>query len=93
MESAVDAIYISDDSAAVTWRDGYDQWKLSADLGQMPLVFRSRAVRLLDAQRAAIRDLEERMRVTGRHLAALDSIPSVNTGGASAPAAYLDVTG
>lgn len=66
-------------------------WLPPADLGVLPVMFRSRADRILRAQQRAIAALEERMLMTGRHLAALDSIPSGSP--SSRPPAYLDVTG
>lgn len=66
-------------------------WLPPADLGVLPTMFRSRADGILRAQQRAIAALEEQMLVTGRHLAALDSIPSESP--SSRPPAYLDVTG
>lgn len=66
-------------------------WAPPVGLGALPATFRPRADRLVRAQQRAIATLEERMLVTGRHLAALDSIPSPRRSGG--PAAYLDVTG
>ncbi|MES2093317.1 MAG: hypothetical protein V4531_05835 [Actinomycetota bacterium] len=66
-------------------------WSLPHDLGDLPPELRSRAASVLGSQQRAIDALEQRMLLTGRHLAALDSIPA---GFASAKnAAYLDVTG
>jgi hypothetical protein len=70
--------------------DAAHAWQLPADLGPLPVIVRGRAERLLRAQQRAITALEKRMLVTGRHLAALDSIPSRSS---SAVSAYLDVTG
>jgi hypothetical protein len=65
-------------------------WALPQDLGDLPSELRSRAANLLGSQQRAIDALEHRMLLTGRHLAALDSIPRVASTGT---AAYLDVTG
>lgn len=65
-------------------------WTLARDLGDLPGELRSRAESLLGSQQRAIDVLEQRMLLTGRHLAALDSIPRAAT---AATAAYLDVTG
>jgi len=65
-------------------------WTLPRELGDIPSELRPRAEGLLASQRRAIASLEMRMQLTGRHLAALDSIPRVASSGA---AAYLDVTG
>lgn len=66
-------------------------WTLPRDLGDLPGELRSRAERLLGTQQHAIAALEQRMLLTGRHLAALDSIPARVA--SSGSAAYLDVTG
>jgi len=66
-------------------------WTLPDDLGDLPGELRSRAASLLGAQERAIAALEQRMLLTGRHLAALDSIPARLA--SSGCAAYLDVTG
>jgi hypothetical protein len=79
------------DAEHPTGRAAHAAWAPPADLGALPAMFRSRADRLVRAQQRAIASLEERMLVTGRHLAALDSIPSPRQSGG--PAAYLDVTG
>ena len=65
-------------------------WPLPEGIGPLPETLRPRADRLVREQQRTIHDLEDRMRVTGRHLAALESIPSPRSGG---PSAYLDVTG
>ncbi len=66
-------------------------WSLPNNLGDLPGELRSRAASVLGAQGRAIAALEQRMLLTGRHLAALDSIPTrVDSSG---NAAYLDVTG
>jgi hypothetical protein len=69
----------------------HTDWTLPRDLGDLPGELRSRAERLLATQQHAMKELEQRMLLTGRHLAALDSIPARVT--SSGTAAYLDVTG
>ena len=66
-------------------------WVLPSGLGDLPEELRQRAQALLGQQQRSIDALEQRMLVTGRHRAALDSIPArvAETG----TAAYLDVTG
>ncbi|MHC5798044.1 hypothetical protein ACVXZ4_17995 [Lacisediminihabitans sp. FW035] len=79
-----------DDSRGALAHAAHSEWSLPADLGSLPDELRSRAESLLHSQQRAIDALEERMLLTGRHLAALDSIPRVASTGT---AAYLDVTG
>lgn len=69
----------------------HSEWSLPTELGELPAELRSRAESILGSQQRAIDALEERMLLTGRHLAALDSIPARVT--SAGTAAYLDVTG
>jgi hypothetical protein len=66
-------------------------WAIPEHLGDLPGELRSRAASVLGSQQRAIAALEQRMLLTGRHLAALDSIPARVA--SSEGAAYLDVTG
>ena len=66
-------------------------WTLPLDLGDLPGELRSRAEMLLGSHQRAIEALEQRMQLTGRHLAALKSIPARVA--PSGTAAYLDITG
>lgn len=68
---------------------GVPVWVMPSYLGPMPPDLRSRANRILNEQRESIDALEERKRVTAKHLAAIEAVPPVNPGG---PSAYLDVT-
>jgi len=79
-----------DTSRGTLARSAHADWTLPAGLGDLPAELRSRAEGLVGSQQRAIDALEERMLLTGRHLAALDSIPRVDPAGT---AAYLDVTG
>jgi hypothetical protein len=78
------------DTSAPLTRAAHAVWTLPDDLGALPEELRSRAAGLRGSQQRAIDALEQRMLLTGRHLAALDSIPRVESTGI---AAYLDVTG
>ncbi|WP_394769211.1 hypothetical protein [Lacisediminihabitans sp.] len=68
---------------------GVPVWVMPSYLGPMPPDLRTRANRIFSEQQESIDALEERKRVTGRHLAAIEAVPPVNPGG---PSAYLDVT-
>ncbi|HEY8912533.1 hypothetical protein [Lacisediminihabitans sp.] len=68
---------------------GAPVWVMPTYLGPMPADLRSRANRILGEQRESIEALEERKRVTGRHLAAIEAVPPAHPGD---NAAYLDVT-
>ncbi len=80
-----------DSSDRTLAHSAHSEWTLPAHLGELPPELRSRAEGILGSQLRAIDALEERMLLTGRHLAALDSIPT--RGASSGTAAYLDVTG
>ncbi|MET4705669.1 hypothetical protein [Frigoribacterium sp. UYMn621] len=80
-----------DSSDGALTHAAHANWTLPDELGELPQELRSRAASLLGAQKLAIDALEQRMLLTGRHLAALDSIPA--RGSSSGTAAYLDVTG
>jgi hypothetical protein len=79
------------ESATPTVQAAHVAWEAPEDLGVLPEMFRERAERLVQAQQRAIESLEQRMLMTGRHLAVLDIIPARVT--SSGNAAYLDVTG
>lgn len=64
-------------------------WTPPTHLGPLPLHLRERAEELLAQQRESIRNLEEMHRETGRHLAAVRSVPREADG----QSVYLDVTG
>lgn len=64
-------------------------WKPPTDLGPMPTELRERAVALLAEQRESLHTLDELHRETGRHLAAVRSIPSTRDD----QSVYLDVSG
>jgi predicted RNA-binding Zn ribbon-like protein len=64
-------------------------WTPPNHLGALPLHLRERAEQLLAEQRESIRNLEELYRETGRHLAAVRSVPRQADG----RSVYLDVTG
>jgi len=64
-------------------------WTPPTHLGPLPLHLRERAREVLAGQRESIRNLEEMHRETGRHLAAVRTVPREADG---APV-YLDVTG
>ena len=80
-----------DTSDGALARAAHADWSLPPDLGELPAELRARAESLIGSQQRAIDALEQRMLVTGRHLAALSSIPARITG--TGTAAYLDVTG
>ena len=80
-----------DASGGMLAHAAHAMWTLPRDLGDLPGELRSRAEMLLGSHQRAIDALEQRMLLTGRHLAALDSIPA--RGSPSGTAAYLDVTG
>ena len=64
-------------------------WTPPTHLGPLPLHLRDQAERLLADQRESIRNLEEMHRETGRHLAAVRSVPRQAEG----QSVYLDVSG
>jgi len=64
-------------------------WTPPTHLGPLPLHLRERADHLLAVQRESIRNLEELYRETGRHLAAVKSVPRQADG----QSVYLDVSG
>ncbi|MET4583998.1 hypothetical protein ABIE21_003529 [Conyzicola nivalis] len=64
-------------------------WTPPTHLGPLPLHLRDQAERLLLDQRESIRNLEEMHRETGRHLAAVRSVPRQADG----QSVYLDVSG
>jgi len=64
-------------------------WTPPTHLGPLPLHLRDQAERLLADQRESIRNLEEMHRETGRHLAAVRSVPRQADG----QSVYLDVSG
>ena len=64
-------------------------WTPPTYLGPLPLHLRDQAERLLADQRQSIRNLEEMHRETGRHLAAVRSVPRQSDG----QSVYLDVSG
>ena len=80
-----------DASGGILAHAAHAMWMLPRDLGDLPDELRSRAEMLLGSQQRTIDALEQRMLLTGRHLAALDSIPARVA--SSGTAAYLDVTG
>ena len=80
-----------DASGGMLAHAAHAMWTLPGDLGDLPGELRSPAEMLLGSYQRAIDALEQRMQLTGRHLAALDSIPARIT--PSGTAAYLDVTG
>jgi hypothetical protein len=80
-----------DTSVGMPTHAAHADWTLPEHLGDLPEELRSRAASLLGCQQRAIDELEQRMLLTGRHLAALDSIPARVAFPGSA--AYLDVTG
>ncbi|MET4782873.1 hypothetical protein [Glaciihabitans sp. UYNi722] len=85
---------LTDADATTDWDDELDAaapvWVIPDEIGPLPAELRDHAARVLQAQDETIRRLEGHREVTGRHLAALRSIPSGLQGGHSA---YLDVTG
>jgi hypothetical protein len=64
-------------------------WVIPEVLGDLPVSLRGRAERALRAHEGAIERLEYARTATGRHLAALRSVPAHGDGGS----VYLDVTG
>ena len=80
-----------DASGGMLAHAAHAMWTLPGDLGDLPGELRSPAEMLLGSYQRAIDALEQRMQLTGRHLAALGSIPARIT--PSGTAAYLDVTG
>jgi len=64
-------------------------WTPPTHLGPLPRHLRERAEHLLAVQRESIRNLEELYRETGRHLAAVKSVPRQADG----QSVYLDVSG
>ena len=78
-------------SGAQSLHAAHAEWAIPEQLGDLPGELRSRAASILASQQRAIAALEQRMLLTGRHLAALDSIPA--RAGSSGNATYLDVTG
>ena len=80
-----------DASGGILAHAAHAMWTRPRDLGDLPDELRSRAEMLLGSQQRTIDALEQRMLLTGRHLAALDSIPARVA--SSGTAAYLDVTG
>ena len=80
--SALDPASISDAAAHVAWTP-------PTHLGPLPLHLRERANTLLAEQRESVRNLEELYRETGRHLAAVRSVPQMS----DRQSVYLDVTG
>ena len=91
--SAMEASLTEADTTT-NWDDELDAaagvWVIPDEIGPLPVELRAHAERVLKAQDDTIRRLEGQREVTGRHLAALRSIPSSLQGG---PSAYLDVTG
>lgn len=67
-----------------------DVWTPPVGLGTLPAELVERATRILAAQRAAIARVDDERRDTGRHLAALRTVPSTTDAAASV---YLDVAG
>jgi hypothetical protein len=65
-------------------------WSPPADPGPLPGVLRSRAVRLLDAQRESIGILARTSADASAHLDAIDAVPDSRNSG---QALYLDVRG
>jgi hypothetical protein len=82
VETAADTDDATDAAAHVAWTP-------PAHLGPLPLHLRDQAERLLADQRESIRNLEEMHRETGRHLAAVRSVPRQADG----RSVYLDVSG
>ena len=80
--SALDVESVTDAAAHVAWTP-------PTHLGALPLHLRDQAERLLSDQRESIRNLEEMHRETGRHLAAIRSVPRQAAG----RPVYLDVSG
>jgi len=73
----------------VTDAPAHAAWTPPTHLGPLPLHLRERAEHLLAVQRESIRNLEELYRETGRHLAAVKSVPRQADG----QSVYLDVSG
>ena len=64
-------------------------WTPPTHLGPLPLHLRAQAERVLAEQRQSVRTLAEMRLETGRHLAALRSVPRQSTG----QPVYLDIAG
>lgn len=65
-------------------------WSAPEQLGPLPADLADRARLLLDAEREVIRELADLQRRTGRHLAAVRSVPAAAR---TEQSVYLDVTG
>ena len=77
------------DLDSMTDAPAHAAWTPPTHLGPLPLHLRERAEHLLAVQRESIRNLEELYRETGRHLAAVKSVPRQADG----QSVYLDVSG
>jgi len=77
------------DPEAATDAAAHAAWTPPTNLGQLPIHLRERAMHLLAEQRESVRNLEELYRETGRHLAAVRSVPQMS----HRQSVYLDVEG
>ena len=77
------------DPESVTDAAAHVAWTPPTNLGPLPLHLRERAMHLLAEQRESVRNLEELYRETGRHLAAVRSVPQMS----HRQSVYLDVEG
>jgi hypothetical protein len=93
-EVVLDRLEADLDAVERSFRDGHapvvEPWSLPSGLGPLPERLARRALALSERQDTLAVLLEQRRTTTGRHLAAVRSVPAPHS---AMPAVYLDVEG